>query len=144
MIKRTPQEIADFFGCYIAMNKNGAWYGFNDKPELAENTWRVNNKGFTFIPETMIDFPFNHDWKQLYEPRKSDVINGESGKNCQKDDLCPHQSEVHTHKECLIIEGESTLMLQYNVNFWLREGYELQGSPFVMNNHVYQAMVRGI
>ena len=148
MIKRTPQEIADFFGGYVVQSKEGLWYMLNSKPKVEGNNWIGNGESSIRINEGLISVSVNHDWTHLYEPQnitpESGIINEESDENCQKDDLCPHQSEVHTHKEYQIIEGENTLMLLYNVNYWLRNGYKLQGSPFVMNNHVYQAMVRGL
>lgn len=56
----------------------------------------------------------------------------------------PHIGEVYIHKEYKIVEGQSIHMLEFNVIHWINEGYELYGSPFVLNNYVYQAMTRGI
>ena len=36
MIKRTPQEIADFFQCYVAQDEDGDWYMYKDKPNLQQ------------------------------------------------------------------------------------------------------------
>lgn len=150
MIKRTPQEIADFFGCYVFQGRDrDSFYMTKGKPGGNGADFTLHCDGMlSLIDKSVVDIPADHDWTHLYEPQditpESGIINEESDENCQKDDLCPHQSEVHTHKEYQIIEGENTLMLLYNVNYWLRNGYKLQGSPFVMNNHVYQAMVRGV
>ena len=32
MIRRTPQDIADFFGCYVAQNEKGRWKLYCAKP----------------------------------------------------------------------------------------------------------------
>lgn len=102
MIKRTPQEIADFFQLYVAMNENGAWYGFGVRPIMEESTWRVNNKGFTFIPEGMIDIPFTHDWKHIYEPRslseKADSYNYEGDLYKEIRDLIKFLKEIQDYK----------------------------------------------
>ncbi len=157
MRKRTPQEIADFFQLYVVRQPNGCiWNGFSEKPKFHEscNTWFSVGKGTVLtINSGLIDSPENCDanWTHLYEPcvRNTCENEDENARITQEPStnsasLCPHQSEVHTHREYQIIEGESTPMLQYNVNHLISEGYELQGSPFVMNNHVYQAMVRGV
>lgn len=157
MIKRTPQEIADIFEGYLAMNRNGAWYLFASKPDRYEDTWRIGNKEFTFVPEGLIDIPANHDWTILYEPRditpKSGNINEESGKNCQKSDLCPylpdsdisaksycpdskdsgskdsapHQSAVHVHQEYVVAEAKRAQDLAKKVNVMLDHGWKPQG-----------------
>lgn len=153
MIKRTPQEIADFFGCYVAQDKNGGWYAYEVIPSIDKlnQEWKNYKLGYVFSLEDSVDTPMNHVWTQLYEPcvRNTCENEDENARITQEPStnpasLCPHQSEVHTHKEYMLIEGESTPMLQYNVNHLISEGYKLQGSPFVMNNHVYQAMVRGV
>ena len=53
-------------------------------------------------------------------------------------------SEVYPHKEYKIVEGQSIHILELNVIHWINEGYELYGSPFVLNNYIHQAMTRGI
>ena len=85
MIKRTPQEIADFFGCYVAQTFSGYWFVHIDKPIMHKGAW-ISHNGIGF-PNQLVDAPADHDWEQLYEPRKitpeSGIINEESGRNCQ-------------------------------------------------------------
>ena len=143
MIKRTPQEIADFFGCYVAQTFSGDWF-----------VW-ISNNGIGF-PNQLVDAPADHDWEQQYEPRKitpeSGIINEEFGKNCQKPDLYTCQSEVHTHKEYRVICADNQEKLQDKVTLAINEGWKCQGGVYVQDRshiaHVnfaffYQAMVRG-
>lgn len=138
MIKRTPQEIADFTGCYVAKAKGRTklLFLYEKRPPLTGN------------------------WSRLYEPQKiispeSTVINEESGRNCQKDDLCPHQSEVHTHREYAVIEAKRAHDLANKVNVMLACGWEIQGGIAIEylpesddyeegGEFFYQAMVRGV
>lgn len=72
MIKRTPQEIADFFGCYVAMDKilGSGWYGYALKPHRENTLWFSHNEDplQLYIPSELINIPANHDWTKLYEP----------------------------------------------------------------------------
>lgn len=72
MIKRKPQEIADFFGCYVAMNESGCWHIFPKEPKKSNRYWRGGgNKGFLGAldaPIDLVDTPANHNWTTLYEP----------------------------------------------------------------------------
>ena len=103
----------------------------------------------------MIDPPADHDWTKLYEPqniiRDSGNINDESGRNCQKSDLCPHQSEVYTHLEYKTIACFSLPTLTVSVNAAMAEGWRPQGGLLHFSGSgapddglFYQAMVRGI
>ena len=70
MSKRTPQEIADFFGCYVAMDKSGRWYVYRNKPERREKDsfWFEPLSFSLYLNDSLIDIPANHDWHTLYEP----------------------------------------------------------------------------
>ena len=70
MIKRTPQEIADFFGCYVAMDKSGRWYVYRNKPERREKDsfWFEPLSFSLYLNDSLIDIPASHDWTTLYEP----------------------------------------------------------------------------
>lgn len=70
MIKRTPQEIADFFGCYVVMDKSGRWYVYRNKPERREkdNVWDNLTGYCLYLDCYFVDIPANHDWTTLYEP----------------------------------------------------------------------------
>ena len=70
MIKRTPQEIADFFGCYVAMIADDHWHAFKSKPEISETGyWGYGyQSGSLYIKPEFINPPASHDWHTLYEP----------------------------------------------------------------------------
>ena len=93
MIKRTPQEIADFFQGYVAQDRDGKWYIYFEKPVLGPDLW-ISAGGMAISLNRFIKEEFEHSWTTLYEPRditpKSGNINEESGKNCQKSDLYPY------------------------------------------------------
>ena len=69
MIKRTPQEIADFFGCYVAMNVDGDWFAYSEEPliDRTRDCWDGFYNYLCLEPE-FINPPANHDWTTLYEP----------------------------------------------------------------------------
>lgn len=69
MIKRKPQEIADFFGCYVAMDVDGVWCAYSEKPQIDRigDCWDGVYNYLCLEPE-FIDIPANHDWTTLYEP----------------------------------------------------------------------------
>lgn len=139
MNKHTPQEIADFFQCYVAQNKNGNWSIFYRKPSIYEKEgwWMAQNTISTYITE-LIDAPEDHDWTHLYEPNKPD-----------------HASEVFIHKEYVVAEGNRIQDLSKKVNTLLSHGWKLQGGVAIEHFPesdgykegsavFYQAMVRGI
>ena len=139
MIKRSPQEIADFCQGYVFNSCSAlSWVITPDKPKIVNGEWTWDHDSILWfsLPVYALDVPADHHWTHLYEPNYQ--------KETGSDNKPAHLGEVYTHGEYQIIEGESTPMLQYNVNHLISEGYKLQGSPFVMNNHVYQAMVRGV
>lgn len=144
MIKRSPQEIADFFGCYVAQDQAGSWFLYQDKPILInENVstefWAAYEISI-LLNEKLIDVPVNHHWRCLYEPRT------------QKPD---HASEVFIHKEYVVAEGNRIQDLSKKVNTLLSHGWKLQGGVAIEHFPesdgyaegsavFYQAMVRGI
>ena len=77
MIKRTPQEIADFFQCYVAQQGCGDWTLFNKRPSLKNSfgvsSWQMNDAddGYSWLLEGWVDVPADHHWTHLYEPRLS-------------------------------------------------------------------------
>ena len=76
MIKRTPQEIADFFGCYVVMDKSGRWYVYRNKPEIVEkdNVWDNLTGYCLYLDSYFIDTPANHDWHTFYEPAEKKKV----------------------------------------------------------------------
>ena len=144
MIKRTPQEIADFTGCYVAKAKGRTklLFLYEKRPPLTDN------------------------WSHLYEPRithekrmKNAQITHDvssSDKQASKtSDEATHISEVYTHKEYVLAEGKRVQDLTNKVNILLAHGWKPQGGIFVeylpesdgyaeSTEFYYQAMVRGL
>ena len=149
MIKRTPQEIADFFQCYVAMNKNGDWTAFNKKPfmpgGMVQGWYMSSSDNIQYLNlYDFVDSPFNHDWTHLYEPQS-----GNQGKT--EEDFPNHAKEVYTHKEYRIVSAVAdTEDLDSKVTKLLNEGWKpIGGVAFSQydDNHYdtfYQAMVRGV
>lgn len=154
MNKRTPQEIADFFGCYVAQNpETGGWYLFREKPERDETLGWVTtsgNENVALFSSICIDAPADHDWTHLYEPQadNKDIqlggmamfeIDGqkiivatkekflELQKKIAMKPVAPHQSEVYTHCEYRAITAFSLPSLTDRVNAAMPEGWRPQG-----------------
>ena len=143
MIKRTPQEIADFFGCYVAQDGIGNFKAYSEKPEFVlederygvRNVWVMANKPegvFEYITN-LVDAPKYHDFHILYEPHLPDSA--------------PHQSEVYTHREYVLLAEFDPSLLVSKVNEYLDKGYTLYGNPWTGPNDSYgylhyQAMLR--
>ena len=167
MIKRTPQEIADFWQCYVAMDKNGEWYAFSKKPELGSvnpSRWDNEDESCQYVCITgFVECDTDHDWTKLYEPYDSRMQNpfyalaDEFITKAKKagfldDDTAPHQSQVHTHQEYQVIADPDASNLFSRVNRLLADGWRPQGGIAV--EHIdgendsgyilYQAMVRGL
>ena len=127
MIKRTPQEIADFFGCYVFQSHvTGCWVLCGEKVEWRKDAWHWKAGALLVdFPSCLVGVPAVHDWTRLYEPKakdpievfrgiqakihepgnitpKSGNINEESGKNCQKSDLYPYlpDSDISAKSYC--------------------------------------------
>lgn len=81
MIKRTPQEVADFFQVYVAKEKNGEWRLYTDKPHIDNGygLWVDEERTFKYAPfisNSLISDEDDVDWQEsLCEPR---MINGTS------------------------------------------------------------------
>lgn len=81
--KRTPQEIADFFDCYVAMDWNGAWYLYEYEPMLSYSAKKwfckrgectafgsdANSSAFLFI-----EISETCNWRTLYRPHKEPLV----------------------------------------------------------------------
>lgn len=136
MIKKSPQEIADFFGCYVVEDKDGKWYIFQHKPVISEIYWIYESPGGGYECgmeiTAIINAPVNHNWHILYEPAFK----------------APHQSEVYTHKEYILIDASNQQALMEEVTRKLNEGWVLYGYPAIgADNYEWnycQAMVRGL
>lgn len=161
MIKRTPQEIADFFGCYVSQNFSGDWFVHMDKPVMHKGAW-ISHNGIGF-PNQLVEAPDDHDWAILYEPQPCSVeapVSDNKGSSYSRESVIPdnkpdHSSEVFIHKEYVVVEGNRTQDLSKKVNVFLKHGWKLQGGVAVEylpesdgykegSETFYQAMVRGI
>ena len=133
MNKHTPQEWADWTGCYVVQSKEGGWYLLNRKPKVAGNTWIGNGEYAIRIDESVISVSANHDWTTLYEPQKQNP---------------DHSSEVFIHKEYQLVYSDTPAGLSDAVTKLIGRGWSLYGSPFAMpygaEFYHYQAMVRGL
>lgn len=161
MIRRTPQEIADFFQCYVSQNFSGDWFVHMDKPVMHKGAW-ISHDGIGF-PNQLVESPDNHDWEILYEPQPYSVeapIPDNNGSSYSRESAIPdnkpdHASEVFIHKEYVVAEGNRTQDLSRKVNILLNHGWKLQGGVAVEylpesdgykegSEIFYQAMVRGL
>lgn len=141
MIKRTPQEIADFFGCHIVQDADLSWLLFQEKPVKIESAkvWGGEHSGRIY--QELIDVPEGHGWYTIYEPSKPDKA--------------PHQSEVHTHSEYTVEHSYQLNPLISRIKCLMNDGWKPQGGIEVEHLpksegyaddacYYYQAMVRGI
>lgn len=146
MIKRSPQEIADFFGCYVAQDEAGSWFLYQDKPALINESWSVPENSILLLNEELINVPVNHHWRCLYEPRMQKP---------ERPDHASHQSEVFIHGEYNVVKDGTLPGLAAKVINRLNNGWKLQGGVAVEylpesdgykegSETFYQAMVRGI
>ncbi len=78
--RRTPQEIADFFNCYVAMDKDGMWCLYVEEPTIVtviKDGWRLKNPrrdSFLFINDALLSKPNPIDWRTLYRPHKEPLV----------------------------------------------------------------------
>lgn len=145
MTKRLPQEIADFYGCYLVQSKEGLWYLLGTKPKVEGSNWIGDGKYPVQIDERLISVSANHDWTKLYEPHAKDPI------EVFKDIQARHQSEVHVHQEYDIVCGGYPEQLSIKVTQLIHEGWKPVGGIVCLppahredSETFYQAMVRGI
>lgn len=154
MIKRSPQEIADFFGCYVSQNFSGDWFVHMDKPIMHKGAW-ISHDGIGF-PNQLVEAPDDHDWEILYEPRpysekSADSINKEascSEKALVSENKPAHLGEVYTQKEYRIVTAHKEIdseSFAKGVMAWVERGWiPAGGISFDKQGCPYQAMVRGI
>ena len=165
MIKHTPQEIADFFGAYVAQDKDGDWFIFHKKPQLSSENgiWADGGRSAKTVNEAFMDIPENHDWTYLYEPRpysteqadsdnKQDAYSGKQADSDNKE--APHQSQVHVHAEYCIVTNINPVGLSEHVHELVSEGWRPQGGVavehlpksegYVQDCCYHQVMVRGL
>ena len=61
MVKRTLQEIADFFDMALAMDENGSWFLYTAKPSLANGRWCGNGNILCGLSRDLVDY--SGDWR---------------------------------------------------------------------------------
>lgn len=158
MIKRVPQEIADFFQCYVAQDEDGDWYMYKDKPMRNEDRgiWVGSIDDPLRIPYMTVEIPDNHFWTMLYEPRScSEKIRNSINKEASYSEKAPvsenkpdHLGEVYTHKEYRIVTAHKEIdseSFAKGVMAWVERGWiPTGGISFDKQGCPYQAMVRGI
>ena len=156
MIKRTPQEIADFFGCYVVRDEASAAFDiYTEQPVVDhEQHWWLKVSGdviyltCSIVPEEYSD----KDWTVLYSPdsrtnqQADEGISPESGDagsyfgnnahpdnkgeanyTKQPDSDNKHQYEVHTHAEYKVVSDCDTAIMSRRINELLAAGWKLCG-----------------
>lgn len=153
MIKRSPQEIADFTGCYVGQTATGYWFLSEEKPPLRSYGWITRDR--YDLPDGFVDVPEGHSWDHLYEPQgnqgklkedfpcsaetadsdnKQDAYSGKPADSDNKDPIevfkgiqARHQSEVHVHQEYTVVFNMTLSSLCDFVNKHIAEGWKPQG-----------------
>lgn len=142
MIKRDPQEIADFFGCKVQVNP----YTFS------ANLWCANDEikeCVGYLNHELMHMS-NTDYDKLtYEPQE----NQEKSDSDKEDSSCyqdfadydnKHQCKVHTHKDYIILWADNRMKLAMDVVDNMTDGWEPLGGVAVDQAFFYQVMVRGV
>ena len=140
MIKRTPQEIADFFGCYVAKRNNlSLWTLHSEKPELNGDGWKGSPLMIRGdLHPSLVNVPPDHDWTHLYKPNPDN-----------KGDAYLADSPKVNNKEYIMVVGADVDELSANVSEMMNEGWipiEDPGYAKLIDESAfwYQAMVRGV
>ena len=148
MIKRDPQEITDFFGCEVLVNP------FSE----TANLYADGDSGYCigYLKKHTVVSCENHDKTTIiFEPQRKQENSENKNRPCYQDftdsdNNAPHQSEVHTHREYVLLGEFSPSELCVKVSEYLEKGFKLYGYPWTGPDcgrcgyiH-YQAMVRGL
>lgn len=157
IIKRSPQEIADIFQCYVVQASKYEGSSFRcsaEKPKLSPDGERWEMKSWIDIPDELIEIPENHIWTQLYEPQpcsgEASVPDNKKA-SYSKESVIPdnkdHSSEVHIGDRYVLLGEFQPDELMQKVEEHLNNGFKLYGNPFTGPDTSYgyihyQAMVR--
>ena len=143
MIKRDPQEIADFFGCKVKVNP----YTYN------VDLWDTNNdikECVGYMKHHLVLTSNMADGKLTYEPQ-GNSLNSENkdGPYYQDSENSEnkHQIEVYTNKEYCVVVASDFESLKKRVQNMMSSEWKPQGGIVVehlKDVFFYQAMVRGI
>ena len=146
MIKRDPQEIADFFGCKVNVNP----YTYN------VDLWDTNNdikECVGYMKHHLVLTSNMADGKLTYEPQgnslNSENKDGPYYQDSENSDN-KHQSEVYIEAHYVLLGEFQPDTLMQKVEEYLNKGFKLYGNPWTGPDtgsygyiH-YQAMVRGV
>ena len=158
MNRRTPQEIADFFGSYVASDRNGQWFMFKVKPDInkAQGWWTAGKEEEeSMLSHRMVIVPSNHDWTHLYEPHSDNKSESSYADQADSDNKPDHLGEVYSEREYTVIDAGHPYGVIGIVNDYMSKGWKPVGGIAVehlpiadgyINDsaHFYQAMVRGV
>lgn len=148
MIKRDPQEIADFFGCKVKVNP----YTYN------VDLWDTNNdikECVGYMKHHLVLTSNMANGKLKYEPQGNSLNSENKDGPCYQDfadsdNNAPHQSEVYIEDHYVLLGEFQPDILMQKVEEYLNKGFKLYGNPWTGPDtrsygyiH-YQAMVRGI
>ena len=153
MIRRTPQEIADFFGIYLAQNISGDWHGYEEKPiKQKSGNWGIRDFSAAEIgmDEYIIDLPDYNEYGKLYipnvseNPTSSTVSEMENVVAVSKNEITREDSaEIEQAKDHYVIAyGDCIAGLTGSVNAYLSEGYKLAGNLVIDKGEFYQPMIK--
>ena len=92
MIKRLPQEIADFTGCWVAQTPTGHWFIAKKRPLLRSYGWFIRIENRYDLPDGFVNVPEGHSWDHLYEPQ------GKEGKS-EEDFPCSTETADSDNKQ---------------------------------------------
>lgn len=151
MVRHSPQEVADFFGVYVAQDNEGKqWNLFADKPQQIGVCWyaKLEDGGVDYgmAITDFINASANHDWRTLYEPHTHETTHE------KRMDNAPHQSNVYLHPEIgsyRTVTGYTLPEFDNKVHAAMKEGWKpvsMHVHSFVQEPKVvfYMAMVRGL
>lgn len=143
MIRRTPQEIADFFGCYVAQNGNGYWYAYEKEPTIVGTVWESpSNSGSGMIGMDLIARSDHPDWTKLYSPNVSENPTGSTVSKTENVEVISEKETTSNKDDYVLAYGDCIAGLTGSVNTYLSEGYMLCGNLVVDGNNFYQPMIK--
>lgn len=155
MIKRTPQEISDFFGCYVAQDECGEWWVYENKPILKEDHWISSNEDVFEIEDLPIEIevPEDHVWTKVYSPNASENLTCSSSTVSEMENvvgiseketssIADNKEQHVTYPQYIVACGGSLATIEESVNFYMSEGYLPFGSLGVNGHWIYQPMIK--
>lgn len=147
MIIRMPQEIADFFDCYVAQDRDGDWWIYENKPILSDNCW-ISSDGKSF--KTEAQELQSHTWRKLYSPNVSENPTGSTVSEMEKVVGISEKETTKMDSAKIAQTSDSYVVVYYdcleglteNVNAYLADGYMLYGNLVVDGGEFYQPMIK--